>query len=693
MKKKSLRSNIKRPSLKPSILFNKKEILKRLSSLGPAFLQTFTATLVFLIILVIFNYNLLDGLQDSIADTLQYKNSSDKEILILAIDDKSLQEYGRWPWDRDVQAQIQEKLNKFDIKVIGWDMTFFEPSEHDAELGQTFESDTPIVLASAINPSWQSGYVEPISELQTDNTSLGYINIRADEDGKLRSIPLFEYDRNQKCHKSFSLVMYEKYIGRSYSDPCEQGIKSIPLENKNELIINYAGPPGTIQSISVADFLEHDVLPDSMKDKIVIIGVTARYIQDYKLTPTSASFMSGAEIMGNIFYTLKNQKFIYREDPQLVILGMFLVSAFTVFIMRFKKSLFGSIIIFSAVNLYILFAIWQFSNNIIMDIAYLPITGVFAWTTQLIINFYMNIRSEEYLTGAFEHYVSKKVLTEIIKDREKLSLGGETKKMTVLFADIRKFSSFAEKVPAKKLVNLTNKYLTKMSDVILDKDGYIDKFIGDEIMAFWGAPLKDSQHAYHACVAAIEMMKALKKWKTQEKIDKKLFQTGIGINTGLMVVGNIGSEQRFSYTVLGDSVNLGSRLEGLTKLYKVPIIISESTYNQLKIGNKIYNPKHPIKNNIVLRELDIVKVKGRDKSVKLYEPVGIYKDVKNHLKRLKKFDTALLKYRTCRWKEANKIFHELKDTDPAVDVFISRIKGLLTKKFKSWDGIWEIQKK
>ncbi len=692
--KKNILSFIKKQPKKRPVKAKKNQgLLQKISKLGPMFMQVLTAVIVFLIILVFFNYDLLDRLQDSIADTLLYKNTSDPEILIIAIDDKSLQEYGRWPWDRDIQAKIQEKLNYFNVKIVGWNITYFEPSDKDQALAESFNSDVPVILSSAINPSWQSGYVEPTEELQSENTTLGFVNLRSDKDGKIRSTPLYEYDRDDSCRKSFPLVMYEKYLGRSYKNPCETGTSGIPLENGNDLIINYAGPPGTIQTISVADFLEYDVIPESLKDKLVIVGVTAKTAQDYKLTPTSSSFMSSAEIMANALYTLKNGNFIYREDPEYVILGIFIVSAIIVFIMRFQKSLFGSIITFGVINIYILFAIWQFSNGMIMDIIYLPLAGITAWITQLVINFYINTQSELYIRGAFEHYVSRKVLNEIIKDQDKLSLGGETKVMTVLFSDIRKFTSLAEKMSAKKLVNLTNKYLNSMSNVILDNDGYIDKFIGDEIMAFWGAPIKDKDHAYNACITAINMMKELNKWKKEETINKKSFNMGIGINTGSMVVGNIGSEEKFSYTVLGDSVNLGSRLEELTKLYKVPIIISDSTYKQLKFNNKIYNPKNPRKKNLVFRELDTVQVKGRKTPVKIYELIGQYKTCEVRINDINKFENALKKYRNGKWTQAEKDFRKLEKKDPAVKVFLNRLENSNITKTKNWNGVWIMHKK
>lgn len=686
---KSLRLfNIKSP------LPNLKTFFIKVVNLGPSFFQIIITLIIILFVYIIYNYNLLSNLQNIFSDQFLYSNNiPDKDIIILAIDDKSLQQYGRWPWDRDVLAKIQNKLNGFNLKTVAWNMTFFEPTDKDDVLAESFNSKIPIILSSQINPKWQSGYVEPIETLKKENVDIGFVNIRADSDGKIRNTPLYEFDRNRICHKSFALVIYEKYTGRIYNNPCEYGLPDIPLENKNELIINYAGAPDTFQTISVADFLEYDTIPGVLENKIIIIGVTARYIQDYKLSPTSSAFMSGTEILGNIFYTIKNQRFIQREDSSQIILGIILIAIICFIILRFQNPLVGSILILGILNVYVLYVIWQFSNGIIMDIVYLPFTAIISWIIQIIITFYINKKSEEYVKGAFEHYVSKRVLNEIIKDKDKLSLGGESKKLTVLFSDIRKFTTYAEKISAKKLVIITNEYLNRMSKVILDNDGYIDKYIGDEIMAFWGAPIDNPKHAYLACITALNMRKELAQWKKEKRFDEKTFKTGIGINTGNMIVGNIGSDTKFSYTVLGDKVNLGSRLEGLTKIYKVPIIISGDTYNELEKQKFVYNPINPIKGSLIFRKLDVVKVKNREKLVALYELVSTYEDIGERLSKIETFEKGLYFYQKGDFNKALSIFNTLLNNDPAVKIFIKRINSLGRRKPKDWNGTWKIERK
>lgn len=672
-------------------LIRQNTIIISLWNLVSAFIP---ALIITLIVIALLELKLLDGIQDSFADQLLYSGNGSTDVIILAIDDTSLQKIGRWPWDRDVIAQIQSKLEQYNPKVIAWDIGFFETSISDEKFSQALESDIETILASEIAPSVQYGYLSPISIFQKENVSYGYINLKPDRDGKIRSTHLFSQDIGGECRKSFSFSLYEKYSGLNFNNPCEHGLSDIPLINGNELIINYAGPPGTFLEISASEFLEKNVVPQAIENKAVIVGVTAKNLQDYKPTPTSSSFMTGAEIMGNIFHTLDSRNFLYRETLIQRIFAIFTLSIFTALLMRGQKIFLGSIITLAILNIYFLFTLWQFSNGIIMDIIYLPITGLVSWILQVIILYYKDKKNEEYIRGAFGQYVSEEILKEILKDPDKLALGGDSKIITVLFSDIRGFTTYAEKLSPKSLVDQTNDYLTKLSEVILRKNGFIDKFLGDGIMAFWGAPIDDPNHAYNACITAIEMSRGLKKWKKQSGQAQKEFNMGVGINTGKMVVGNIGSRKKFSYTVLGDSVNLGSRIEGLTKIYNVPIIISQNTYKRLVKTNKIFNPNYKKDGDLIIRELDTVRVKGRDAPVQLYEVIDIYKHVdKGKFRLIRKFEDALNCYKKGQWIKAKQLFEKLKDKDPAVDIFLERVEILSKQRSGNWDGIWRMQTK
>jgi adenylate cyclase len=214
-------------------------------------------------------------------------------------------------------------------------------------------------------------------------------------------------------------------------------------------------------------------------------------------------------------------------------------------------------------------------------------------------------KEKKAIQGMFSNYVSKRVVEELLKHPEKLVLGGEDKQITVLFSDIRGFTTLSEKLTPQELVAHLNEYLSAMTDLIFKYEGTLDKYVGDEIMAFWNAPVEQENHAELACRTALEMMEVLKQLNEQWPEEKKL-NIGIGLNTGVMTVGNMGSKSRMDYTLMGDSVNLGARLEGTNKIYGTNIIISEFTYEQ-------------VKDRFVCRELDNIRVKGKQKPVKIFQ--------------------------------------------------------------------------
>jgi len=285
---------------------------------------------------------------------------------------------------------------------------------------------------------------------------------------------------------------------------------------------------------------------------------------------------------------------------------------------------------------------------------------------------------------AFSKYVSKEVVKEIMESSKEIKLGGDKKEITILFADIRNFTSISESLEPQKVVKLLNIYLSRMSKVILDNQGLIDKYIGDAIMAFWGAPMENKDSAYLACKSALEMKKQLEIVMEELKANNiPSFKIGIGINTGFATVGNIGSEHRLDYTAIGDTVNLASRIESLTKYYGVTIIISENTYNE-------------IKNKFTCRRIDLVKVKGKDKEVYLYELISEKETEANTDNRqfLEQFNKAFDLYISGEFKKAIAGFEKAQKTrkksDSVSTLLIERNNQLIKEKQKSkdWKGIY-----
>ena len=291
------------------------------------------------------------------------------------------------------------------------------------------------------------------------------------------------------------------------------------------------------------------------------------------------------------------------------------------------------------------------------------------------------VEERQKLRGAFSQYVSPSLVDEITKHPEKLKLGGEKKALTVFFSDIRGFTTLSEKLSPEELVAFLNDYLTAMTNIVLDNKGLIDKYIGDAIMAFWGAPIDDKDHATRACNTAVLMKKEMDRISADfRKMGRPEIKIGMGVNTGDMVVGNMGSDKRFDYTVIGDNVNLASRLEGLTKQYHVGIIITETTKDFIE-GR-----------GFAVRELDKVAVKGKSKPIRIFELVGLAKDVNPQQQRgLALFELGLRAYYTQQWVKARASFTEAVAVhhDETAQIFLDRIQEFEKHPLaKDWDGVF-----
>jgi adenylate cyclase len=294
-------------------------------------------------------------------------------------------------------------------------------------------------------------------------------------------------------------------------------------------------------------------------------------------------------------------------------------------------------------------------------------------------------REKKKIRNAFQYYLTGSVINEMLKDPSKLKLGGDKKDLTVLFSDIRGFTTVSEKMSPEELVHLLNEYLTAMTNMVFKYDGLLDKYMGDAVMAVFGAPLDQPDHAFRACRTALGMMEELKKLqKKWAEEGKPVLDIGIGINSGDMVVGNMGSDMRFDYTVMGDMVNLGSRLEGVNKEYGTNVIISEYTYND-------------VKDELFCRELDSVIVKGKKLPVKIYELLGERKDAEKWEKSVGLFKEGLLKYRQGLWDEAIVSFRkvlEVKPDDAPSSLYIKRCEELKKKPPEGlWDGVFTMTRK
>ncbi|MGB9823000.1 CHASE2 domain-containing protein [Thermodesulfovibrio sp.] len=641
----------------------------------------------------------------------------DKRVLIVAIDSKSIDRLGRWPWDRKIIAKLIENLKK--AKVIALDIVFSEVSSPQSDrilsdavnknaiVGYYFRDDETYINPVSYENLRQSRIkiikteedvkTLPVREFSYAELNIpsikaqgGFFNIFSDNDGVYRQINLLAlYNGELYPHLALKAVSQFK-DAPIIVELAQYGIKSIkigyetvPVNESGSLTLNYYGKAGTFKTLSAVDVMDGKVqIPE---DSIIFIGATEIGIADIRSTPVDP-VMPGVEISATaVSNILKKQYLIYNAWVTLIDILFITVPAILLsFIFTRVSRTFLSLSIFMAfsfltylVNLFI-FKNYFLNLSLIYPFAALSLCYVLSEAYRnLIIE-----KKSRFLKKAFSSYVSPELVNIIMKNPYALKLGGEKRTITVLFSDIRGFTTLSEQLEPEKLVMFLNSYLDPMTKIILKHRGMLDKYIGDAIMAIYNAPVELPQHAQQAVLSALEMIQELKALNEKfKKIGFPEIDIGIGINTGEAVIGNMGTDMRFDYTAIGDPVNLASRLEGLNKFYGTRIIISESTFNALKQKEKF-----------ITRELDLIRVKGKK------EPVKIYEVVENTAfePAIKDFEKALNLYRNCRFKEAMEIFSYIKEkfNDKASVVYEERCKHYLQNPPASdWDKVYTAREK
>jgi adenylate cyclase len=695
---------------------------------------------------------------------------SSGEIVIATIDEKSLDELGRWPWPRTTLARLVERLHKYGVKAVGFDIVFAEPDENSSlkaivDLSREVKrigirdtrilgllnnkrktADTDLALARSIAraDNVTLGYffhtssrevshltedeivkeAEKISnsrfhtvqsKTKPDDSALihaysavanlknlsnvaknsGYFNAVPDTDGTIRWSPLvMKFQDDYYSPLSLSLLLQYldwPMLTLNMADYGVEGITvgdiDIPTDETGRMLINYLGPAKTFPHYSIADIIKGRQPVDDLRDKIVLVGATATGIYDLRVTPFSTVY-PGVEIHATVIDNILRQDFLQKsawtsflDFCSIIIFGLVMGIA----IPRFKavQGMFLSLFIIAAFVIGNTLIFSQF--NIWLNVIYPVLTMMTIYLGITIYRYVTEEREKKKIRGAFQYYLTASVINEMLKDPTKLKLGGDKKDLSVLFSDIRGFTTISEKMTPEELVHLLNEYLTAMTNVVFHHDGLLDKYMGDAIMAVFGAPLDQPDHALRACRTALDMMGELKKLQIKwSEEGRPVLDIGIGINTGDMVVGNMGSEMRFDYTVMGDSVNLGSRLEGINKEYGTNIIISEYTYDA-------------VKDNLFCRELDAVKVKGKKLPVRIYELLGERTDGEKWSKYVVPFEEGLAKYKQGLWDEAIVCFMkalEARPTDAASHLYIERCQSLKENPPEGeWDGVFTMTKK
>jgi adenylate cyclase len=624
-----------------------------------------------------------------LSDTLFLPGEPSPEVVIIGIDDKSIETIGRWPWDRDVHARLLNILGTRPA-VIGYDVNFPEPSNasDDAALATAISQASTTVLpieARTIDITGElittSNPLQSIPEIMEQAIG-GLVNTIADEDSVTRNVPIIVQSSTgqQQEHFAYSITrLYQEAAGKELIER-----KDVVTE-QGMMKINYIGQPGTFTTYSFSDVIDGTIPPETFEGKIVLVGAVAPNLRDTQITPVSFGLpMNGVEIHANAINTLLNRNFLETEQSWVTVVTISVLSIGTTIILSLVGILFGAIIVILVIIGYIIYTFVSFDVGIIRNVLFPILSLLSVYLAITIYKYFNEFNQRRFLRKAFAYYVPPSVLDEIIKSPEQLSLGGQQRVMTVLFSDIEGFTSLSEDMSPEEVSKMLNYYLNRVSKQIFEYNGVIDKFVGDAVVAFWNAPLTDEEHAMNACRAAIGMRHEVRMMQDEmKKMGVEHFNARIGVNTGEMVVGNMGSDMRFNYTVLGDNVNLGSRLEGINKQYDTGVMIAESTYQA-------------VKGRVVARHIDTVVVKGKKKGVKIYELLGIGDPTGQEADLIEQFEAGRQLYEKGEFKKAHTQFEHLAGMYPddgPTKIYLNRCQEFIDQPPAHWDGIYRLTNK
>jgi len=537
------------------------------------------------------------------------RNISDR-VVIIDIDEDSIQNVGRWAWPRKIHAYLIDYLTSAGVKTIVFDLLFVDPDRNDPEsdeiLIQTTKKAGRVIHNFFFENTPRGLQVFfPLPKLKKTAAGLGFANVFPELDGVVRKLPVvWKFD--QEIYPHLSIAGSANYLGLSW----QEIVRKLPLDENGELTINYAGGYKTFPYVPYYKILYEEVDKEFFKDKIVIIGATFTGVGDRYPTPTFPS-LPGVEIQAAAIdnFIEKNYLSLIPKSIPIGLIFLFglLLGLATPLLSPWVATLSAGIIFLLFFSLtYLLFRYYNLCLDFVGPALVVPLTS----GPLLLYRLVGEEREKRRIRKTFGQYVAPQVMEEILSNPDAVALGGVRKNLTILFSDIRGFTSISEKLPAEKTVALLNEYLTTMTEVIFHYGGTVDKFIGDAIMAFWGAPIAVDGHEKKAILCALEMFRELKKLQDKWRSEgKEIINIGVGINTGEVVVGNMGSQMRMDYTVIGDAVNLAARIEALNKQYSTHILIGENTYEK-------------VKDSVETRSLGKVKVSGKEELVEVHEVLG-----------------------------------------------------------------------
>ncbi|MFW3440664.1 CHASE2 domain-containing protein [Aliarcobacter butzleri] len=697
---------------------------------------------IFLSAIYIFFPNLPDSLDNRLRDylfTIRGELPHNQNVVIVDIDETSIKSLGQWPWSRDKLAKMLENLTLANVGIVGLDIVFAEEDRtsphkiledlkiykkdvpnYDLEFANVVEN-SPVILGYQFDlvkkdntnakvpqipaifiekdkPQDKSYLIEAyntilnIPQIQDRAYSSGFFNNIPDDTGIIRSVPLvISYDDTIYPSLALEVIRVINNTQKVVVQYDENGISnivlddiSIPTDRYGRMLINFRGPERSFKYISAIDIYNNSFDKSEIDGKIVLIGTSAAGLFDLRATPFDSIF-PGVEVHANIIDNILMQDFIYKASwlDGANILIIFVLSIIVVMLTTYT-TFWANPIIFISFSISYLFLVYNllFDYGIVLNILFPIATVLIASIMTTLFDYFYNIKKEEAIKAKFASKVSKNVMDDILKNIDKNEFSAKSKEVTIFFSDIRGFTNISEKLDAKELISFLNRYMQPMSEIIIKYQGTIDKFIGDAIMAYWNAPIDIKNHCDLALKASLEQLEVLEKLNVElQKENLPKIDIGIGLNTGTVIVGEMGSSLRSDYTVIGDTINLGSRVESLCKYYDSKLNISNFTKDKLQ-------------EKYIFRFLDLVKVKGKNEPVEIWQVLGKGEANESLKEELDLYHKAIEFYKNSDFINALEIFESLENNENKTNkniykIYITRCKEFIKTPPKNFDGVYE----
>jgi len=677
---------------------------------------------------------ILDRIENYLYDVrvrLTMPGTVDPRIVIIDIDETSQQVLGQWPWPRETLAGLVNRLfDDYGVSVLGLDVLFaergrgggntafaesliardvvtgfvFKESVGEREPAETGALPPPVIRAGALEGVavpfvTAAGFTGTLPELQENAVAGGFFDSPlTDSDGVFRRAPLVQRYEGD-LYASLALAVARVALGgppagllfASGTEDRLRGVdleaftlgeRTIPVDGRAAVFIPYRGPQESFPYVPAVDVIDGTAPADVLEGRIALLGASAAGLMDLRSTPVGQRYI-GVEAHANLVAGIIDGEIrrtpAYAEGLELVLL--FAIAILTALWLPRLGPIGGLALIAGILGAVTAANLWMWASLMLV----VPLATALTYTLAVTLlhlgyGFFVEQRNKRHLSQIFGQYIPPSLVEEIDESGEEVSLQGETREMSVLFSDVRNFTTISEGLDAQELTRMMNEFLTPFTRAIQVHRGTIDKYMGDCVMAFWGAPLADDAHASHAIASAFDMLAAVEALDPEfERKGWPRIRVGVGIASGDMNVGNMGSEFRVAYTVMGDTVNLGSRLEGLTKQYGVDIIVSARTAE--------------LATDYLYRELDMVRVKGKNEPVAIYEPLGRTDAVGADARaRLDDYVKALAAYRAQNFRDSATWFRDLADRsgERLYTLYLERIRRFEREPPPAdWDGVFD----